>query len=158
MPVITESLERTFANPKVSVQGLVTAESGASDSCLFVLTYQPKAYVAPHYHDDEQILYCLEGEGLVYFQDRPQPLEAGQVVVIPAGVRHAIFNTGQTQLRVAAFNPVAIPTTHWLTNNRRCAPRAPFARAVFEPPAAAEHKTTMHTAGPARSAPPHRHC
>ncbi|NNM86895.1 MAG: cupin domain-containing protein [Phycisphaerae bacterium] len=132
MPVITQSAPRSFSNQKISVEGLVTAESGAAKSSMFLVTYQPKGYVGPHYHDQEQILHCLEGEGLVYFENKPQPLTEGQVAVVPAGVRHAIFNTGQSRFRVAVFNPVVVPTTHWLTKNRRSTFPLPFVHDVFE--------------------------
>ncbi len=147
MPIVTQAAPRTFTGQKISVQGIVSAENGAANSCLFVVTYQPKGYVGPHYHDEEQLLHCLEGEGLVYFENNPQPLEEGQVAVIPAGVRHAIFNTGQNQFRVAVFSPVAVPTTHWLTNKKRGALPMPFIHDVFEPPTdAAKNDNQIHPA------------
>ncbi len=140
MPFITQAAPRSFSRQKISVEGIVTAESGGANSSLFLVTYQPKGYVGPHYHDQEQILQCLEGEGLVYFENDPQPLTEGQVAVVPAGVRHAIFNTGQNQFRVAVFNPVAVPTTHWLTKNRRSSFPLPFVHDVFERPQEAAEK------------------
>ena len=142
MPIMTQAVPRTFPSKKISVQGLVTTESGAANSCLFIVTYEPQGYVGPHYHKGEQLLHCLEGEGLVYFENNPQPLQAGQVAVIPAGVRHAIFNTGQTRFRVAVFSPVVVPSTHWLTKNKRSAFPLAFVHDVFEPPQDAANNET----------------
>lgn len=132
MPVITHATQRVFRNSNFTVAGIVTSESGGTHSSLFITTYEPKGYHTPHYHDEEHIITCLEGEGLLYLEKSPQPFGVGQTAVIPAGVRHAIINTGPESLRVAVFCPVVTPTTHWLSKNRRSVTRIPFVRHVYE--------------------------
>jgi len=60
-----------------------------------ISTYQPKAYVAPHTHRvQEQVYHVLEGEGLMEIDGRKQVVRRHDVIFIPPGVEHALYNTG----------------------------------------------------------------
>jgi mannose-6-phosphate isomerase-like protein (cupin superfamily) len=64
-----------------------------------ISAYQPKAYVAPHAHKvQEQVYHVLEGEGLMEIEDERRVVRRHDVVFLPPGVRHAIHNTGLTDL------------------------------------------------------------
>ena len=57
--------------------------------------YQPKAYVAPHKHRiQEQIYHVLDGEGLMEIEGERTVVRRDDVIFIPPGVEHAIYNTG----------------------------------------------------------------
>ena len=148
MPVVTNAAQPAFTNHNVTARGLVNAETGATQSSLMVVTYEPKGYMGPHYHDQEQIMYCLEGEGLVYFENNPLALQVGQTALIPAGMRHAVFNTGAGPFRLAVFSPAGTLTTHWLTKNRRAILEMPFVRSTVEAdrPAAGKANETKKSA------------
>lgn len=61
--------------------------------------YQPRAYVAPHKHAvQEQVYHVLEGEGLMEIDTMKRVVRRHDVIFIPPGVRHAIYNTGLTDL------------------------------------------------------------
>lgn len=61
--------------------------------------YQPMAYVETHSHKvQEQVYHVLEGEGLMEIEDRKQVVRRHDVIFIPPGFRHAIRNTGLTDL------------------------------------------------------------
>lgn len=65
-----------------------------------ISVYQPRAYVAPHSHRiQEQIYHVLDGEGLMEIEDERTVVRRDDVIFIPPGVRHAIYNTGLTDLR-----------------------------------------------------------
>jgi mannose-6-phosphate isomerase-like protein (cupin superfamily) len=65
-----------------------------------VSVYQPKAYVAPHKHRiQEQIYHVLDGEGLMELEGERSVVRKDDVIFIPPGVEHAIYNTGMTDLR-----------------------------------------------------------
>lgn len=65
-----------------------------------VSVYQPKAYVAPHRHRiQEQIYHILDGEGLMEIEGERTVVRRDDVIFIPPGVEHAIYNTGITDLR-----------------------------------------------------------
>ncbi len=60
-----------------------------------ISTYQPKAYVALHTHEvQEQVYHVLEGEGLMQIAGQKQVVRRHDVIFIPPGVEHALYNTG----------------------------------------------------------------
>jgi mannose-6-phosphate isomerase-like protein (cupin superfamily) len=65
-----------------------------------VSVYQPRAYVKPHRHRiQEQVYHVLDGEGLMELDGRRTVVRKDDVIFIPPGVQHAIYNTGMTDLR-----------------------------------------------------------
>ena len=64
-----------------------------------ISTYQPRAYVAPHRHRvQEQVYHVLEGEGLMELGDKRQVVRKHDVIFIPPGIEHALYNTGLVPL------------------------------------------------------------
>jgi len=64
-----------------------------------ISAYQPKAQVEIHAHKvQEQVYHVLDGEGLMVIEERRQVVRRHDVVFIPPGIRHAIINTGLTDL------------------------------------------------------------
>jgi mannose-6-phosphate isomerase-like protein (cupin superfamily) len=59
----------------------------------------PGAATEAHYHPNtEEIYYLLAGEGMMAIEAERQHVVPGDAIAIPAGVRHQIRNTGQTEL------------------------------------------------------------
>jgi mannose-6-phosphate isomerase-like protein (cupin superfamily) len=64
-----------------------------------ISTYAPKAYVAPHTHRiQEQVYHLLEGEGLMEIDGKRRVVRRHDVIFIPPGVEHALYNSGLTPL------------------------------------------------------------
>jgi mannose-6-phosphate isomerase-like protein (cupin superfamily) len=64
-----------------------------------ISTYAPKAYVEPHTHKiQEQVYHVLEGEGLMEIEGKRQVVRQHDVVFIPPGYKHALYNSGLGQL------------------------------------------------------------
>ena len=71
--------------------------------------YAPKAYVARHEHKrQEQVYHVLEGEGLMEIGDERRVVRRHDVIFLPPGVPHALYNTGVDNL---LFLVVTAPTT-----------------------------------------------
>ncbi|HSH08115.1 MAG TPA: cupin domain-containing protein [Burkholderiales bacterium] len=69
--------------------------------------YQPRAYVETHAHKvQEQVYHVLEGEGLMEIGGRRQVVRRHDVIFIPPGVKHAIYNSGLVDL---VFVVVTVP-------------------------------------------------
>jgi mannose-6-phosphate isomerase-like protein (cupin superfamily) len=70
--------------------------------------YQPMAYVALHTHKvQEQVYHVLEGEGMMEMDGKRQVVRKHDVIYIPPGVEHAIYNNGLTDLTfIVATTPV----------------------------------------------------
>jgi mannose-6-phosphate isomerase-like protein (cupin superfamily) len=64
-----------------------------------ISTYQPRGYVEPHAHRvQEQVYHILEGEALMELDGERRVVRRHDVVFVPPGVRHAIYNTGLVDL------------------------------------------------------------
>ena len=62
--------------------------------------YQPRAYVEHHAHRiQEQVYHVLEGEAPMEIEGDRTVVRKDDVIFIPPGVKHAIYNTGMTDLR-----------------------------------------------------------
>jgi quercetin dioxygenase-like cupin family protein len=91
---------------------LVTPALGAKHVDYRISCYQPKAYVAPHRHRiQEQIYHVLEGEGLMEIDGRRQVVRKHDVIFIPPGAEHALYNTGfQDLIFIVVTTPAADET------------------------------------------------
>jgi len=71
--------------------------------------YQPRAYVEPHAHKvQEQVYHVLEGEGLMEIAGERRVVRRHDVIFIAPKVKHAIYNTGITDLVfIVATTPVS---------------------------------------------------
>ena len=71
--------------------------------------YQPMAYVALHTHKvQEQVYHVLDGEGMMEMDGKRQVVRKHDVIYIPPGVEHAIYNTGLSDLIfIVATTPIA---------------------------------------------------
>jgi len=80
---------------------LVRPESCGSKSIDYrISVYQPRAYVELHSHRiQEQVYHVLDGEALMEIGGERTVVRRDDIIFIPPGVKHAIYNTGMTDLR-----------------------------------------------------------
>jgi mannose-6-phosphate isomerase-like protein (cupin superfamily) len=73
-----------------------------SDSRLIdyrISSYRPMAHVATHVHAvQEQVYHVLDGEGLMELDGETQVVRRHDVIFIPPGVEHAMYNSGLDDL------------------------------------------------------------
>jgi quercetin dioxygenase-like cupin family protein len=74
--------------------------------------FEPGQEHALHAHAGmDKVYYVLEGRGLFLLNDAEQPMEAGVMLVAPAGIPHGIRNAGTDRLLVLAIlAPAPSPT------------------------------------------------
>jgi len=79
----------------------------AEHMCFGVADFPANAHAPAHVHENaEEIIYVLTGGGEMYFDGKPEPVEAGSCVFIPKGVTHSINNTSNVVMRIAyVFSP-----------------------------------------------------
>ncbi len=90
-------------------KALVRPETAGSSLIDYRISYyQPMAYVAPHTHKvQEQVYHVLDGEGVMEMDGKRQVVRKHDVIYIPPGVEHAIYNQGLTDLTfIVATTPV----------------------------------------------------
>lgn len=65
-----------------------------------LVCYEPGQFTKPHIHPiQDEIFFCVEGEGAITFIDREDiPITQGSVVFVPAGVRHGVATAEGSRL------------------------------------------------------------
>jgi quercetin dioxygenase-like cupin family protein len=92
---------------------LITDVSVAGNaSSLGYSVFAPGSVVGPVAHEVEEVAYVVSGTGELQLEDGAFPFRAGQALHIPAGVWHAVANTGeQDVVMVFGFPFPAYPPT-----------------------------------------------
>jgi len=73
-----------------------------------ISTYRPMAYVKTHTHKvQEQVYHVLDGEGLMEIDGERTVVRKHDVIFIPPGTSHAIYNSGLGDLTfIVATTPI----------------------------------------------------
>ena len=72
----------------VRFQPLVDPAEASHDVGLTAVFFAAGARTRPHIHTDEQVLYFVEGRGVVATESATVQTSAGDVVAVPAGTWH----------------------------------------------------------------------
>lgn len=68
---------------------------------LVLMTLQPGEEIGEETHDDRDQFFCFEsGEGEVMIDGTTHEVEDDFAVIVPAGARHNVINTGEESLRL----------------------------------------------------------
>lgn len=67
---------------------------------LVVMAIPPGDHIGAEVHDVDQFFRVEEGKGEVVIDQVRTPLEAGSAIVVPAGAKHDIVNTGAAPLQL----------------------------------------------------------
>jgi mannose-6-phosphate isomerase-like protein (cupin superfamily) len=85
---------------RVRVAFPISSATGTAASASVYFELGPGAHVGVHTDSAEEFLIVLEGTGEGLVGDETARVEAGQIVVVPAMVRHDMTNVGEGPLRV----------------------------------------------------------
>jgi quercetin dioxygenase-like cupin family protein len=85
---------------RVRVAFPISSTSGTAASASVYFELEPGAHVGVHTDSAEEFLIVLEGSGEGLLGEEVARVEAGQIVVVPAMVRHDMTNVGTGPLRV----------------------------------------------------------
>jgi mannose-6-phosphate isomerase-like protein (cupin superfamily) len=93
------------------------------DSATQFVGYIPVGAAPAHYHLYDEVIYVLEGDGVMHMNASQTPLRAGSCIHLPARKLHTLANSGPGVMRVlgvfrpagspaAAFYPDGTPATY----------------------------------------------
>ena len=69
---------------------------------VVLMCLQPGEDIGEEVHDDtDQLFLVVKGEGEAVLDGNTQPLEKGALLLVPAGTRHNLRNTGEKRMRLA---------------------------------------------------------
>jgi mannose-6-phosphate isomerase-like protein (cupin superfamily) len=103
-PLLTASGDREF-------RYLVTDEVGCRDMTQFFGVIAP-GRAPDHSHVYDEVIYVLEGEGVLHGDGEDKPVSAGSCIHLPPLFVHSLENSGDTPMRiVAVFHPAGDPAS-----------------------------------------------
>lgn len=78
-------------------------------SQLVVMSLDPGDEIGEETHEKiDQFFYVMDGKGLLVLDGRPKPIEEHDGIVVPAGTRHNVKNTGRGELKlITIYSPPA---------------------------------------------------
>jgi quercetin dioxygenase-like cupin family protein len=83
--------------------------SGLQSATHFV-GYIPTVRAPEHFHTYDEVIYVLDGEGVLHADGAGEPVAAGSCIQLPARTVHCLENTGDHVMRVlAVFRPAGSP-------------------------------------------------
>jgi mannose-6-phosphate isomerase-like protein (cupin superfamily) len=99
------------ATPNREFRFLVNEDFGCLEVTQFVGTIPPGR--APlHSHPYDEVVYVVEGEGVVHLAGRDTPIGPGSCIHLPSLREHCLENTGPTPMRVlGVFHPSGSPAS-----------------------------------------------
>jgi mannose-6-phosphate isomerase-like protein (cupin superfamily) len=76
----------------------------------------PPGRAPDHFHEYEEVLFILQGEGRAWKDDRSTPIESGSCIYLPRRQVHCVENTGTGELRLlGVFYPAGSPAVRYET-------------------------------------------
>jgi quercetin dioxygenase-like cupin family protein len=88
--------------PGVTTRMLVSTLTGSVQLCIFQQWCAPGRGAPTHLHAVEEVLTVLDGVAEVWVGPDKTEVNAGQSIIVPAGLKHGFRNTGETTLHVQA--------------------------------------------------------
>jgi mannose-6-phosphate isomerase-like protein (cupin superfamily) len=99
------------AKPNREFRFLVDRDMGCRDVTQFVGVIPP-GRAPDHSHTYDEVVYVIEGEGIVHLPDGDTPIGAGSCIHLPPLVEHSLENTGANNMRVlGVFYPQGDPAS-----------------------------------------------
>ena len=95
-------------------------------SATHFVGYIPTARAPDHFHTYNEVIYVLDGEGVLHAQGNDHPVKPGSCIQLPARVVHCLQNTGDSMMRVVAvFRPAGSPAAAYYPDGTPAHPGAP---------------------------------
>ena len=88
-----------------TVRWLVGEEDGAPNFAMRQFEVAPGGFTPKHSHPYEHEVFVLEGQGVVFEDEKSHPLRSGDVVFVPSNEVHQFRNTGGTSLKFLCLVP-----------------------------------------------------
>jgi mannose-6-phosphate isomerase-like protein (cupin superfamily) len=90
---------------------LVTDEVGCTELTQFFGIIAP-GRAPEHSHVYDEVIYVLEGEGVLHIDESHEPVGAGTCIHLPPFRNHSLENSGEAPMRiVAVFHPAGDPAS-----------------------------------------------
>lgn len=92
-------------NFKAHKNPLLGLSDGASSYVMLYVQHAPGESSPDHVHPWEHQAFITEGAGILVCGGKEFPIQTGDAVLVPGGVRHQFRNTGATTMSRVTVNP-----------------------------------------------------
>jgi mannose-6-phosphate isomerase-like protein (cupin superfamily) len=92
---------------------LIDERVGSTQATQFVGSIPP-GRAPDHFHNYEEVLFVLKGEGRMWAGESHTPIATGSCIYLPKGQVHCVENTGEGELRLlGVFYPAGSPSVRY---------------------------------------------
>ena len=114
-PIVKLSDRRALPTADRWYRVLVDDEIGSEQVTQFVGSIPP-GRAPDHFHEYEEVLFILRGEGRMWAGETNTPIGVGSCIYLPKRQPHCVENTGQGELRLlGVFYPAGSPAVRYET-------------------------------------------
>lgn len=114
-PIVRLSDRRALPTADRWYRVLVDDEVGSEQVTQFVGSIPP-GRAPDHFHEYEEVLFILRGEGRMWAGERNTPIGPGSCIYLPKRQVHCVENTGEGELRLlGVFYPAGSPAVRYET-------------------------------------------
>jgi quercetin dioxygenase-like cupin family protein len=114
MVILRQVLGKRPSGSKARVRNYIASPRlGTERAVVHENVISPSAVVPWHVHATDEVIVALLGEGELSLENHSYDYQAGDVLILPPGFRHAIRNAGHSLLRQLCFFP-GDPCTQFL--------------------------------------------
>ena len=96
-----DSVEHQERRPGVVLSSLVDADTGATQISSGVAEFAVGASAPLHYHDAEESVIVIEGEGLMVIDGKEHIVHPNAAAFISPGAHHSIANHGAQPFKIS---------------------------------------------------------
>jgi quercetin dioxygenase-like cupin family protein len=110
---------------------IVADPSTGLRSATHFVGYIPTAKAPYHFHTYDEVIYVLDGEGVLHTAEGARPLAAGSEIELPGRTVHCLENTGSDVMRVVAvFRPAGSPAAAYYPDGTPAHESAPVLQEI----------------------------
>jgi mannose-6-phosphate isomerase-like protein (cupin superfamily) len=118
-PIVKLSDRRALPTADRWYRVLVDDEIGSEQVTQFVGSIPP-GRAPDHFHEYEEVLFILRGEGRMWAGETSTPIGPGSCIYLPRRQVHCVENTGPGELRLlGVFYPAGSPAVRYETADER---------------------------------------
>jgi quercetin dioxygenase-like cupin family protein len=113
MPIVRGVLGKVPSGPRSRVRNFIANKELGTLSDIHENVISPGVIVPWHYHETEEVIVVLEGNGECSTEEGTEAYSAGDVIILPPRVKHSLRNSGSSPIRQICFFP-GDPATQFL--------------------------------------------
>ena len=107
-----DTISQTQGAPGVTVSRMVTEETGATQLSSGITTFGPGSSNTTHFHNAEESVIVIEGEGTLILQGQEHHLKQYDAAFVTPGTHHRFINTGGVPFKISwAYATVHVSRT-----------------------------------------------